>query len=488
MLLVPLTSLSFASPGDEPIEVYWQDHASDHGVDRIRGGSDRSLLDRASQLGDDPDPLFATVLAPELAALESEGAWWQPAFGIRGTMRFAEGDMQPVGLLGDDEPGLFSLRTGVRLHGASDWIEVKAWPELRLDVLGDTGGVGFELEPQEYGIWLRRPHVRFGVGAEERRLGPGRRGGIALWDDAPTWPAASLQGEGPIWKLGHFRGEISAGVLLEERRDVQTPGLLHMDLRWSPHPWVELGASRVSLFWGEGRPVPPIGQLLLPTDPHIYDDEDQLEPDQDELACVDGRLTVPLDWGPVRSVEAWILYGAEDIIARSFAGIPYPSLAGVANQRGGEVAIDRFRATVEWSRFMDDYFRWYTGHRVYHEGFTSDGHVLGHPNGGDADTWWFAGAWLQDRWGGQAWAERLLRVDVADIVQDTVFTAMSDETRWRLGARGWAYGETGRRLELGAEVERIEGTGFVPGAQDLNHRVWIAFQTAGWSVDTSRRR
>ncbi len=481
MWMVPLCSLVLAAPGDEPIEVHWQRRVSDEGLDRLRGGTDRSLLDRAISLEEQELPLFTTVLAPELRALEGSDAWWRPAFGVRATTRIAEGDLQPVGALGDSEPGLISLRTGVRLHGASDWIEVKAWPELRLDTLGEAGAFAAELEPMAYGVWLRRPHVRFGVGAEERRLGPGRRGGIALWDDAPSWPAVTLAGEGPIWKLGAFRGEVGVGVLLEERRDVQRPGLLHMDLRWSPHPWVEIGASRVSLFWGEGRPVPDLGQLLLPTDPHVYGDEARLEPDQDELADLDGRITVPLDWGPVRSVEAWLLYGAEDIVGAEFEGVPYPSLAGVSNQRGAMVIIDRLHATVEWSRFMDDYFRWYTGHRVYHEGFTNGGHVLGHPNGGDANTWWFASGWLGETWGTEAWAQNLWRVDVVDVVQDTLFTAMTDERSWTFGARGWVFGETGRQLEVGAEVARVDGVDFVPGVQEWNQRVWVSLQTAGWS-------
>jgi hypothetical protein len=56
----------------------------------------------------------------------------------------------------------------------------------------------------------------------------------------------------------------------------------------------EMGATRMGIFGGEGRPSPDLAQLLIPTDPHVVDDPDQELPDQDEIAALDGRLTLPL--------------------------------------------------------------------------------------------------------------------------------------------------------------------------------------------------
>ena len=94
------------------------------------------------------------------------------------------------------------------------------------------------------------------------------------------WPAGVVSFEREIWRLGTFRAETSVGWLPMPRGDVAHPGILHMDYRWAPVPAFEMGASRLSLFGGEGRPPPKIGQLLIPTDPHVYDDPNQLEPDQ----------------------------------------------------------------------------------------------------------------------------------------------------------------------------------------------------------------
>ena len=57
----------------------------------------------------------------------------------------------------------------------------------------------------------------------------------------------------------------------------------------------------------------------------------------------------------------------EDVIARQLLGaIPYPALAGIGNLYGAEVNFAPWSLNVEGVRVFDDYFRWYTGHRVYH--------------------------------------------------------------------------------------------------------------------------
>jgi len=454
----------------------------------ILGGSDRGDIARAAAL---PGVTFDGQLAPlgdaqhmererlllEWGALTptawSDREWYEPAFSVRGWTRLAEGDAQPVGLLGDTEPGMLAYRAAAELHGRSPWLEIFAQPEVRLDALGGDPAA-LDLTATHYWIGVRRGPVRVGFGAEERRLGPGRRGNLILTDGAMTWPAGTLAGEGNIWKLGRFRGEVSAGWLQRERRDVNNPGMLFMDLRWAPIPELEFGASRASMFGGEGRPFPSIGQLILPTDPHIYDDPDQLLPDQDEIAGLDGRLTIPLNqFGPLRYAEVWIEYGGEDIIALDLG-----SIAGVANLRGAEVAVSQAVLTVEWARMMDDLYRWYVNHRVYHEGMTQSGLSMGHPAGGDADNWWFGAAWIESDWGVQAWHERLWRVGVADVVQDTVVIYPTEERRQRYGARGWYMLPKGGHVGLGGSFEQVTGADFLPGADRSEQRVWLEWRTA----------
>jgi len=503
--MVSLVSLALigapalAAEGDDPDDVLWERLAREQGLPALLGSSDRSSIARAGALFIAPLPVEGARAAAERARLETEWAavhpdawgdnpWWSPTWGARAYARLSEGDYTPVGTLGDEEPGLFSTRVAAELTGRSPWLEVLFDPEIRVDVgASEEGASPFQFVPtaSRYFVGMRRGPMKVGFGAEPRSAGPGRRGNLILGDDAATWPAGVVAGEGDVWKLGRFRAEVTAGWLDRPRRDVQRPGMMTMDFRWSPIPAIEMGLARASLFGGEGRPQPKLGQLLIPTDPHVYDDPDREEPDQDEIAGFDGRLTIPLTsllGGRLglRYLDLWIEYAGEDVIAARLGSVPYPSLAGVANLRGAELAVDRLMLTVEWARLMDDYFRWYTGHRVYHEGFTQLGHSLGHPGGGDQQTWWMAATWAGDTLGVQGWSEHLWRVGVAEVVGDGVFTFVTDERRWRHGLRGWYFLPGGGHVGLGVQLEQLTGEDFVPGADGLNHRVQVEWRSGPW--------
>jgi hypothetical protein len=296
--------------------------------------------------------------------------------------------------------------------------------------------------------------------------------------DAPWMGTASVEGHlpRPLAAIGRFRVEAGAGVLDRPRDDVSMPGLLLMDLRWSPVPAIELGATRLSIFGGEGRPPVDVGQLLVPTEPHVYDDPDLSEPDQNELAALDLRLTLPLrKWWrlPVDHVELWWQYGGEDVIGRKAGPIPYPSLAGVGNLYGAEVAVAPIVVTVEYTRLMDDYFRWYVGHRVYHEGFTQDGRVLGHFGGPDSETGFAAVAWEGGPARVRLWGDVVRRVGVIEALNDKVFTLGAEEQRIRGAIDAQVPLSPAVRLDAGVSVERVTDEGFVPGADATRPRVWL---------------
>jgi hypothetical protein len=281
-------------------------------------------------------------------------------------------------------------------------------------------------------------------------------------------------------RVGRLRAEVGAGVLDRPRDDVEDPGLLLMDFRWLPVPEVEIGATRMSIFGGVGRPTPDIGQLLLPTEPHVEDDPDALLPDQDEIASLDFRVTAPLRrWFgiPVDYVEGWWQYGGEDVIARKIGPIPYPSLAGVGNLYGGEVRVRPVTVSFEYSRLLDDYFRWYVGHRVYHEGFTQDDRVMGNWGGPDSETWWGAVATegtLKDGLlvRGRLWADRARRVGVVGVLNDHVFTLATEEVTTRVGADGAFYLANGLGLTIGGSYESVTGDDFVPGRKASHFRAF----------------
>jgi hypothetical protein len=418
------------------------------------------------------EALEAASLSPELAALGTERV---PTWTLTPGAGVGLGDLGPVNAGGDAEPGMGSVR--LRAGGAAyAWgFEALVEPELRLEV--DRAVAIDALPRQAWGGW-RGEHLLLGFGMRDRWLGPGRRGALLLSDNARAAPmgSAAAQGHlpGRLDKLGCWRFETSWGWLQRPRDDVDNPGLMLMDLRWLPVPWIELGATRMGMFGGAGRPLPGLWELLVPTEPHIYDDPDKDEPDQNEIASLDFRLTLPLArWigGPVDYLEGWWQYGAEDIIARHIGAVPYPSLAGVANLWGLEAAAGPWVLSYEGSHILDDYFRWYVSHRVYHEGFTQDGRVMGHHSGGDAMSSWLRAGWYPLPWGADLAYEQILRVGIVESLEDNLLALATDERRWGLHARLWRLHDSGSRWAVGYGFQHIQGEDFVPGADRWVHRV-----------------
>jgi hypothetical protein len=416
----------------------------------------------------------ASPLGPETPG--GDGDWNDFEVRVRPWTRAAGGNLEPRRTGGDTEPGLASWRGGLEIGARSSWLELRLSPEVRVDAPAEPDWLGAEVLAAEYFGGLHREGLRLGFGAERRMLGPGRRGSLVLADHARPHPAGIGSWEGEVGKLGRIRGEGSVGWLQAPREDVQRPGLMLMDLRYSPVPALEVGASRMTLFGGVGRPMPTVGELLWPMDPHVENDPNQELADQDELAAVDLRVSLPLaQWvgGPVDWVEGWYQYGGEDMIIREVGGVSVPSLAGVANLYGGEVGAKGFVLTVERAEIFDDVFRWYTGHRVYHAGFTQSGRSLGHPVGGDARTLWMGLRWGWGPLGAQGWVEQLERIGVVEQLNGTLFTLATPETSWRMGARVWRLEREGGHLEVSYVFETLEGAGFVPGENATAHRIQV---------------
>jgi hypothetical protein len=377
---------------------------------------------------------------------------------------------------GDEEHGLVSGRVGglIWSHWGPGLVVLR--PELGLDAGSETPT---ELRAELIEAWagIQTDSWQVGFGATDRWIGPGRHGGLMLTDNAQAAPLASAAWEGRPWgRFGRVRVEVGAGWLDALRRDVAAPGWLLADLRWAPVPAFEMGATRMGIFGGAGRPAPEIGQLILPTRPHVDNDPDQALPDQDEIAALDGRLTLPLDdslGGPLDWVELYIQYGGEDVIAREILTVPVPSLAGVANLYGLAVGAGPLEVDLEHARVLDDRFRWYTGHRIYHQGFTQAGRVMGHPSGGDSRTTSTAARWLTPGWGVEGSYEHVLRVGVAAIEGDNLQALMRDSTTHRVGLRGWRPDKRARWWHLDLNLERTAHPDFTPGAPSWAWRIAI---------------
>lgn len=434
------------------------------------------------------DVVLGAGSAPDLGATAERTGPLAVGLYLRPRMEIGLGDAVPDNNGGEGEPGLFTPAVAVGLAALAGPFELRATPWLRT---GFVPGVAGRLDVRDVWAGVRLPNFTAGFGRQDRWLGPARHGSLTLTNNAIAPWLGTVAGEGhlpgALAPLGRLRGEVGLGLLGEPRGDVQKPGLLLVDVRWLPVPWIEVGATRLALFGGEGRPPVDVGQLLVPTEPHVYDDPDLTLPDQDELVALDLRVCLPLrHWSPtvpIDHLEVYWQYGGEDVISRKIGPIPYPSLAGVANLYGGELGVGPVRVNVEYSKLMDDTFRWYVGHRVYHDGFTQQGRTLGNFGGTDSEMLWARVGWRSPAWRTGLWADSVRRVGVIESRNDKVFVLSTEERRWRVG--GDVGFPTPRRaalpsgwLALGYALEQVSGEDFAPGIAQFSHR-----GTVSWSAD-----
>lgn len=390
-----------------------------------------------------PKPPPLTAFPAHLAAALSvecarDPGSWSPRYSLRPVATVSVGDATPDNLSGDTEPGLLSVRAGGRAAVYSGPFVLRATANGGIDAIPDAAPAYSVPE-----LWLGADTGSWwlGAGRQDRWMGPGRGATLLLSNNAiaPWMANGGLDGHlpGAASKIGRFRAEVGVGVLAEPRTDVDEPGIMLMDFRYLPVPEFEICLSRASIFGGEGRPDVDVGQLLIPSEPHVYDDPDQELPDQDELAALSFRVNLPLRkrWRlPIDHVSGWWEYGGEDMVARDFGGVPYPTLAGIANLYGGEIHVRPITFTAEYAKLMDDYFRWYVGHRVYHEGFQQSDRVMGHFGGSDSETVWAQLAFDLPSSRVRAWGDRTRRVFVLETRNERVFALPTEEVRLRVGA------------------------------------------------------
>lgn len=483
MLAVLLTVAARAAPTDDPTDLVREWAVRALAVDQIQGAPQgrawdaRRWADRAPSLGDDP---LWDALADEVAP-ERDGG---PVVVARPLVGFAVGDLVPVHAQGHVEPGLVSPRIAVDGWAAAGVFEARVLAAAGLDVVPG-------LEPSflpEWRIGARSDGAFLALSQESRWFGPAREGALLYGDGARALPAVTggLDGRlpGRLDGAGRFSLQALVGVIPGERRDVQRPGWLIVDARWQPVPWIELGATRNAIFGGRenGGPRPVnVLQLLLPTDPHVEGDPGRAEADTDERIALDARVTVPLGvWGlPLDYVEAYVQHAGEDVIARRAGPVPVPSIAGTANLYGGEIAVAGVRLGVEASVIEDDLYRWYIGHRVYHDGWTVAGRSLGHSWGGDARTTTIRLGRVAAGLVVQASYTHVRRVEVADLVEDTLFVFPAAEMHDRVGLLAARPGERGGSVAVTVEADRVRDEAFVPDADHVGFRLGIAWR-AGW--------
>ncbi len=471
-----LAALAAASPDDEVARSAARRAVLSEGLDAFTGVGLESDTRAAAALGDCSlagewaEQLLSTACNRDVGSVRPTGS-------LRTVASLFAGEADPVNEAGGTSNSLLGARVGVRGAVYSGPMVARVNASVGLDVA--PGVVPTAVLPEGWMGYDTGKHW-LGFGQQSRWMGPGQHGTLLLSDHAtaPWMVNGGLDGHlpGALSRAGRFRAELGLGVLQEPRDDVALPGLLMMDLRWMPHPVFELGLNRLSLFGGEGRPEVDFAQLLVPSEPHIYDDPDKELPDQNELASVTMRANLPLHrWfgGPFGHLSGWWEYGGEDMIVRQLGTVDYPALAGVANLYGGEIAIGPVVATGEYARLMDDTFRWYVGHRVYHDGFTQNGLVMGHYGGTDSEVASGSLAVWGERWRVRGQAASVRRVAVVETQSGTVATLREEERELRAGlSADLLLGDVW--LNAGYAAVAFTNKDFVGGNDPLEHRLVVA--------------
>jgi len=224
------------------------------------------------------------------------------------------------------------------------------------------------------------------TGKDSLWWGPGHRGSILMSNNAEPLTMVKVTNPQPIalpWilrGLGPFRGQWFLAQL-EEDRDVPEAKFSGIRVNFKPHPLVEFGFSRVSMFDGKGQPNVDIfdyARLFLSGTEQIEDNQ---------LAGFDVSLLVPLgdlplgDNLPMRSLKLYIDGAGED------EGGMLPSKWGWLYGIQLNDILKTGRTDLRFEYAENHVVRnpnvFYT-HSLYTSGYTYKGRIMGHYMGTDS--------------------------------------------------------------------------------------------------------
>ncbi len=288
----------------------------------------------------------------------------------------------------------FNLRVGGSARAElAEYVSLYVHPEYRYD---DEENKGYFLET--YGK-LTLFNVELEVGRDSMWWGPGYHGSLLLSNNGLPLDLVKLSSATPFqipWifrYLGYFDLTFFLSQL-EKNRDFPHAKLMGMRIDWSPTPpsssWpiLELGASRVVLFDGEGKPSYDLGDYW-----DIFTARDENQPgskyNNNQLASLDATLrfrNIGRYFPLADSLVLYGEYGGEDVTGES-GDVPFPYKAGYI---GGILLQDLFM--LQGLDLRAEYARthevWYS-HTIFTSGYTYKGVVLGHHMGGDSDDLYF---------------------------------------------------------------------------------------------------
>lgn len=240
----------------------------------------------------------------------------------------------------------------------------------KIDLVEGYGKAGlgpFELEAGRDSLWW----------------GPGHHGAMIMSNNARPFDMVKVSNSQPILLPWIFRvlGPVKAEwflAQLEAHRDYPHANLTGLRGNIKPHPLLELGVSRVSLFGGEGMAPLDFFDYFRPLFATARQGE-LITNTQDQIAGFDGSLLIPLPKNRLlRSVKFYVDAAGEDG-------------GGVLPYKWGEIYGAQFNDILKTGRtdlrveYANDIvpghpYVWYT-HTVYTSGYTYEGRVIGHHMG-----------------------------------------------------------------------------------------------------------
>ncbi len=278
--------------------------------------------------------------------------------------------------------GIEAERDG-RLYLEAEGFALDAYGRLRLDADALT------YRPLVLGLRTGWRNLRLFAGREPMAWSTGVHGSLLMTTNARPLDQVRLESDspfalpGPLRKAGRFTAAAFLSRLKDDRRaDAPNPWITGTRLTWSPARWLVLGGSRTVLLGGEGHKftVTPRSVWNVLTVGHENRMGDDTANDTDQLASVDWSVYLWPVLRPLPLLDGGRLYGEYGGEDSPQSG-PFPSAVG--RNFGIELVSHGVLVRAEAASNYDDRNLWYW-HRIYTDGYTYRGVVIGHPMGGDS--------------------------------------------------------------------------------------------------------
>lgn len=357
--------------------------------------------------------------------------------------------------------------------GPNSQLELYSWMtlgrhlalEVKPSVTSREGGTFLVLKKAV--LKLTISNLELEVGRDSLWWGPGYHGALLVSDNAQPFnffklsSAEAFRVPGPFSYLGLLKVTLFL-ARLEKNLNFPYPKLLGLHVDLKPAPFLEFGATRVTLFGGQGRPA-----LSLEDFSQIYFGK----PNQsgrhqvDERASMDLRIWIPRLDPFLTPLELYAEVGGEDEAGYHFTKDAY--LMGMYIPDLLHLGKTDFRVEYANDHVAGYPNVWYTS-GLYTSGYTYHGQIIGHHMGTDSADLFFRLTHLLTprlQWGLQ-WEEE--RHGLSSQPPRPKLQRISTDLAYRPSA-SW-------RLSGRYVYERVSTIDFVSGTRSRNHLVELQLE------------